>query len=236
MRDIELKVMALGVHQASKWFHPVSCPTGYQWTRYLQERLAQMPWVETFAEVTVKEEVPVGVLGAATLTGSLAVSADREAILAKLNAGEEVLATIFTLPYRLDDVRFVKNEKTQTPDLTQPMLGLIPQEGHPQLVRLCAVGAEASHSTGVLKGLNFQWAVSPVDRKAVATFSNPAMRRRFIQTALPLGVYFEHVALVPSSAETVLHYRIPAEVNASALWEIIWEQQLQTAPLKQAVV
>lgn len=240
MRDIDIKVLKIGIYLNPMDFEPTSFPSDWKWSRYLADRLAAVPWLQEVVELPSEASITEGVVGSRTLAGSLAVSPDKALILKKLEEGDEVLATLFTLTYPFESVGYFKQGLGQRPDLTTPLIGLDAKRGYPQLVRLKKVGNAPLEATGVkpIKGLSYEWSISPLKRTGTAYFLDEKLRRRFLEEAEKLGLEVEHVhqeerSLPFKRTDRVSNrkylvdyytYQIPAELDVAPLWRVIGEQ------------
>ena len=240
LRDVELKILKLGIYVEPVDFKLQSSPSYLNWSRYSGEALAASSWVQELSQLTGAEKLQEGILGASSVPGALAVSPDKELILKKLEAGDEVLATLFTLTYHFGEVGYLAENLGACPNLNAPLLGLSEQRGYPQLVRLKKVGSKPLQSEGMtpIKGITYEWAVSPLKRKGKALFLDEKIKRRFVEVADQLGVSIELTAKeeqalpfkktdrVSNRKYQIEHYtyEIPSELDVTALWKVMDEQ------------
>lgn len=240
LRDVELKFLKLGVYTESMYFMCQPQPKQLTWTRYSGEARASSSWVEQLSQTQESNGLTTGVLGAPTLPGALAVSPDCDLILKKLEAGEEVLATLFTLTYHFGDIAYLTEDATRASTAPVPLLGLKEERGYPQLVRLKKTGVQPLKQDGLkpIKGISYEWAVSPIKRRGTAFFLDDKIRQRFTEVAKELGVEVELVSAdkeqlpykrtdrVSNRHYTVerFTYEVPSELDISALWQVMDEQ------------
>ena len=240
LRDVELKILKLGVYLEPVDFKLQSQSRALKWSRYSGEALSMSTWVQTLSSQTGAETLSEGILGAPSVPGALAVSPDKDLILTKLEAGDEVLATLFTLTYSFGDVGYLTENLGARPNLNAPRLGLTEQRGYPQLVRLKKVGTKPLKVDGMqpIKGITYEWAISPLKRKGKALFLDDKIKKRFIEVADTLGVSIELVSekeqalpfkrtdRVSNRTYKVEHYTydIPSELDITALWKVMDEQ------------
>ena len=239
LRDIELKILKLGIYEGSVDFDLQPQSDTLKWSRYSTEAL-ESTWIQNLSNATQPEVLTQGILGAPTLLSALAVSPDKDLILSKLEAGDEVLATLFTLTYPFGEVGYLIENLGMKPNMNAPLLGLRPERGYPQLVRLRKVGARPLESNGMLpiKGVTYEWAISPLKRKGQAFFLDEKLKKRFLDVADELGVKVELLAenqkplpfkrtqRVSNRTYQVEYYtyEIPSELDISPLWKVIDEQ------------
>lgn len=241
MRDVELKILKLGIYSEPVDFELQDNPIPLKWSRYSREALAASDWLQELSNGGAGVELMAqGIIGASTLPGALAVSPDKALILNKLEAGDEVLATLFTLTFSFGEVAYLTENLGARPNLKAPLLGLRAQRGYPQLVRLKKVGTQPLEQDGMspIKGVHYEWAISPLKRKGKALFIDEKIKRRFLEVAASLGLEAELVAeenerlpfkrtdRVSNRTYKVEHYtyEIPSELDISPLWQVIDEQ------------
>lgn len=240
MRDVELKILKLGVYMNSADFQLQPNPDHLKWSRYSGQQVSESAWVQELSRTTGIESPKQGILGASTLPGALALSPDCDLILKKLDAGDEVLATLFTLTYHFGDIAYLSGQTDVRPASNVPLLGLTEMRGYPQLVRLKKTTTQPLKKEGMnpIKGIAYEWAVSPIRRTGKAVFIDEKIKNRFLEVADTLGVTIEFLSKenqplpfkrtdrVSNRTYQVERYQysVPSELDVSQLWKVMDEQ------------